>query len=1351
MTVLFTLTGSILSVHATEAVTAPVLPVITSFEALPAATAAQVYENKPELTEVTAAFPATLSVTLDSAETASSLPVTWVCSEDYANTSAASYLFTPVWDTAAYTLSPSLNAAEEVPHITVMVNAVYASVTLVSPDKAAAELDTLAKTKNILALVYLCDSYDVKKEPGSSAETLLTVNSGQSVQITGVTTDSLRNIWYQTTMDISGTSYTGYVERDFLAYSDEELINFEHRHINSFLFRSAEPAGADPYQDVNQFPASYQTSLKALKDAHPNWTFVKMDTELVWSDAVKNENTKEKSLISSRVNAAWKTGAYDNSWAFPSDGILSYYMDPRNFLTDSAVFQFELLSFNATYHTQAIVQSMLDTTFMNGLIPDDSRTYSEAFYAIGQPLNVSPFHLAARVRVEQGAGTSPLISGKYSGYEGVYNYFNIGASGQGTQAITSGLTYARGKNWNTRYLSLEGGARILSQNYISKGQDSLYLQKFNVNKYSASGVYEHQYMQNIVAPSTESSIVNKAYTNAGVINKPFVFKIPVYDSMPGSACAKPAELNEITMDKTAVTLKADATTTLTAFINGTQTPPANVTFQSTNAAVASVDSNGTVTALTPGTANITCTRSGGTTATCTVTVEKTDPPYTVPALNSIVYDPAVTLASVTLPSGWAWDNPSTIPTVAVSGYPATYTPADTAKYNTVQKSLSLAITKGTPSYTGLLPENLQTAAGNTLASLKLPAGFSWDNPTAVLSTVGAVTETASYNPDAANYNTVTGITISITVNKKAETCTTHTFGEWEHVTDAGCTTAGSDTHSCHICGYKEARELPASGHVYTAVVTKQPTETETGIRTYTCTKCGDSYTESIDRLPPSHKHSYTAAVTKEASCTEKGIKTYTCSCGDSYTEDISPLGHTYTAAVTKQPTETEDGIRTYTCSRCKTSYTETIAKLPAAHKHSYTSAVTKQPSCTEKGTKTYTCSCGDSYTEDIAAPGHNMVNGKCTRCGYTESSGSSSGSSSGTSGTGNQAAAPAAPAAPAAGTGETASSGTQTPANSTAGTSSKKKPTGDESKTTTVNMKENTVLYEETLSSIRGKDVEVVLNMGNNVSWTINGSNIVYDEANGVDMGVTLDSGNIPEPLLKKLSADDKNTIIELTLAHDGSLDFKPVLTINTAKENAGRTASLFYFNPDTQGLDYRDAVKVAENGDISFVFNHASDYAVVISDEPMDTSSVTGETTAAEEDTVVVDGKSSEEEITAGNEESGKFSTTVIVIVVIIFILVAVIGITIYLISGKKDKNEYADEETITNDRPASCTAPNENKKKDNYLDDGKNSYVDDYHEPAISKKTGKITSLSKTEAAGKSSGKKDSSFDDDEFDGFE
>ena len=1377
------------------------------------------FDAKPTLEELNASFPKELSVFPDESGSPTPIPVTWECGDDYENTEFDAYEFTPAWDTDAYPLAPSFDAYTNMPSITVYVQQGMSPVRLLDAAKAQDDLASLIAGKDIYALLYLCDTYEAKQKPGKEEAASVNISTGQSVRITGVGEDSFHNIWYQTGIDIGGSSYIGYIERDYLAYADEDLLAWEDRWISGQTYRmDAGTAQAKLPADIAQFPASYQSGLLNLKTAHPNWIFVRMETDLDWKTAVQEENKNSRSLISSSVTSSWKTADFDKSWSYPSDGILAYYMDPRNFLSENYIFQFELLSYNDTYHKESAVQSILNGTFMSGAIPGDSKgqSYAQAFCNIARQLGVSPFHLASRVRQEQGNGTSPLISGTHPSYPGVYNYFNIGATGKGSaQVIENGLKKAAEYKWTTRYLSLEGGSNIISKDYIRKGQNTLYLQKFNVSKTSPSGLYQHQYMQNIAAPSSEAVSVKKAYATAGSLNNPFVFRIPVYKNMPSSACPQPAAVKDITLNKTSLSLKAGESAVLTASIDGKpiDAPAAgsSLTFTSSNPKVASVAADGTVTAISAGTTDISCSLSGdskaGGTASCTVTVAKTDPAYTLPALNAVTYAPNQTLANIKLPSGWTWDNPSIVPTVSNQGYPATFTPSDTGKYNTVKKNLSLTVNKGVPVYT--VPSGLKASAGSTLSSIKLPAGFAWEKPETVLEKEGTVSYHASYNPDPANYQTAANIAVAVSITPKASSaCTSHTYGEWTVTTPATCTAAGIQTRSCLSCNFKETREIPAPGHDYISTITKEATETAEGIRTYTCSKCQDSYTEAIAKLPASHKHSYSSSVSKQPSCTEKGIKTYTCSCGDTYSEEIPALGHDYTSKVTKDATETAEGVRTYTCSKCQDSYTEAIAKLPASHKHSYSSSVSKQPSCTEKGIKTYTCSCGDTYSEEIPALGHDMADSKCRRCGYqapqanhnngqTNGSSSSSGGSSSTStSTSTNGSSPSGGNPPASGTTPSGSnppasgttpSGSNPPASGSSSNGGKKPAdnTSDNSaaptapaQNVTIDMKNNTVLYEETISSIRGKDIDVILNMGNSISWTINGSNIVADEANGIDMGVTPDTGSIPDALIMRASAlSTTGTVIGLSLVHNGPLDFHPVLAISTAPENAGLAANLYYYNPDSEQLEFMDAVEIDENGTICFTFSHASDYVIIISETVMtDTGVIVSDHSAGNEPSSESPSEDNDGGPLSEEEPSGLQPTTMVIIAVMLLIAIA-IGITLFFILRSKkeadddweededDEEDETDEiweeaedsasgrkEFFTEDLSTApdkkkfftedvSSLPNKGKrrktvKKDSSLDD---SDFDDYREPKKRKPVGNRPKIEPNE------------FDEDEFDGFE
>lgn len=402
-------------------------------------------------------------------------------------------------------------------------------------DEEPADIFELLNGENVQGIVYLCDYYDIKAEVGEDSETVISVPSGTTVQLIGVDADR-NGLWYYVKAAADDKEYYGYIMRHYLAISNETVLEWERNLPTTYSENNAANYTVD---DVAQFPDSYQTALYELKDKHSNWVFVRYDTGLDWNYVIENEMVDSRSLIGTYRSDNWKNGTYSKNWAYASKAAVQYCMDPRNFFDEEAIFQFEQLTFNSSYHSVEATQKILQNTFMSGIMPGSQDTYAQNFVVIGSSLSVSPFHLASRVAQEQGNGTSPLISGCYPGYEGYYNYFNIGASGSTDEAIyQSGLSKAREKGWTSPYLSIQGGAQIISQNYILKGQDTLYLQKFDVDS-SYNGLFYHQYMQNIEAPYSEAKRIAKAYQNAGAFENTFVFKIPVYQNMPSTPCRNP--------------------------------------------------------------------------------------------------------------------------------------------------------------------------------------------------------------------------------------------------------------------------------------------------------------------------------------------------------------------------------------------------------------------------------------------------------------------------------------------------------------------------------------------------------------------------------------------------------------------------------------------------------------------------------------------------------------------------------------------------------------------------------------------------------------------------------------------
>ncbi len=147
--------------------------------------------------------------------------------------------------------------------------------------------------------------------------------------------------------------------------------------------------------------------------------------------------------------------------------------------------------------------------------------------------------------------------------------------------------------------------------------------------------------------------------------------------------------------------------------------------------------------------------------------KKVADPITIPDAIEITYDPDVTLSDIALPNGWSWDDPTIVPTVANSGYKATYTPSDIDNYDYSSQNLNptieVNVNKANPSYTS--PDSLSSFWGDDLSDISLPEGFSWQDSGSV-GEIGEKTFKLIYTPsDTENYNVISDIEVLVTVNK----------------------------------------------------------------------------------------------------------------------------------------------------------------------------------------------------------------------------------------------------------------------------------------------------------------------------------------------------------------------------------------------------------------------------------------------------------------------------------------------------------------------------------------------------------------------------------------------------------
>lgn len=442
-------------------------------------------------------------------------------------------------------------------------------------DEARAALQEILEGREIMALVYMSDKYTVRREPSEESAAVHTVFSGHTMFIEDVVIDETYEAWAYVRFFAGGREQHGYVERKQLACSDEAFLQWESDYgMNpGSVSRYTADSRSQTSNGIDQFPESYQKVLKELVKNNPeaaNWTFVKQVTNLDWNTVINTQLLEDRSWVPASYPAYMREGkTKDRNWHYASRDILSYYMDPRNGLNLDGIFQFEQLTYNESCHTYEALKTFLDSTFMSSSKPApgmDDMTYADIFYAIGKDeiRKVSPFHLAVRVLQEQGQGTSPLISGTVTGFENLYNHFNIQANGGDDEIVKNGLTYAANgqirvvdektgqikwvpQPWKNAYYSILGGADVVTANYVQKGQDTIYLQKFNVGPDSQYAHHSHQYMQNIVAPTSEAKNTKKFYTSSGALDYPFVFKIPVYENMPEAACAKPTSSTNVVL------------------------------------------------------------------------------------------------------------------------------------------------------------------------------------------------------------------------------------------------------------------------------------------------------------------------------------------------------------------------------------------------------------------------------------------------------------------------------------------------------------------------------------------------------------------------------------------------------------------------------------------------------------------------------------------------------------------------------------------------------------------------------------------------------------------------------------
>lgn len=341
------------------------------------------------------------------------------------------------------------------------------------------------------------------------------------------------------------------------------------------------------------FPKSYAIPLTNLHLLHPEWNFVPIGIGDGWQTVIEKETKNPSVNVIHKSYPEYRHPSndtlYDSGYYQASVGAVCYFMDPRNFLNEEDIFQFYDFSGSGHGEKQAL-DTIFAGTFMEASVLENGSCYAEYLVEVGEEIGIDPVYLAVKLRQEQGErGTSPIISGtcgsllwqfyrdqtqttdagkpisppadghdeaELRSYDGYYNPFNISATGNGIFSIyLNAMKYAvkgtpemadewgGSPSWNTRWKALWGGAYFIQNKYISVGQSSVYLQKFNVASTDPKALYSHQYMTNVAGALSEGRTLYRSFVETEAIDSPCTFRIPVYSGMPEQPSADPANGN----------------------------------------------------------------------------------------------------------------------------------------------------------------------------------------------------------------------------------------------------------------------------------------------------------------------------------------------------------------------------------------------------------------------------------------------------------------------------------------------------------------------------------------------------------------------------------------------------------------------------------------------------------------------------------------------------------------------------------------------------------------------------------------------------------------------------------------
>ena len=613
----------------------------------------------------------------------------------------------------------------------------------------------------------------------------------------------------------------------------------------------------------------------------------------------------------------------------------------------------------------------------------------------------------------------------------------------------------------------------------------------------------------------------------------------------------------------------------------------------------------------------------------------------VPEKKDIIYDPAQTLADLSLSKGslswtvdgkeemvsgsWSWVNPTGIPEAGINSYEALFQPEDN-NYKSFTMMIDVTVAKAKP-YMETVPTAAEIIYGDRLGMSGLTGGkavrgdgrgnassltggdaevagtFAWSTPD--VKPAVSDSDTTEYEviftpADTGNYEPVT-MKIKLTVNK-AENApnmpgdTMNVAFDCKKVSDVAL---GRENWAWQDSDLGTALNV---GVVTTATAVYNGADQGNYEN--------ETVTVKITRSVCRHQQTVVKNAV-EATCTGTGYTgdTYCTEC-DQITVSgtvIPAKGHSYISVITKQPTTAEEGIRTYTCGGCGHSYTETVAKLSDGGSDS-------------EDTGSEDTGSVDSGSEDTGSKDTGSKDTESTGTGSVDTGSKNTGSTEKSNADAVEDGRDARPFLK----GENGKEGWDVIREE-----AKQAPAGEE---ITVDMNGTTKVPGSLFDLIRGEDVTVVFAMDNGITWSVNGRDVTVEGVRDIDFGVKYGEqaeGNIPVSVINNVTGEKFYT--GLSLGYDGEFGFQAVLTLNMDQKNAGLYASLYYYNEQTGEMEFICEEEIAEDGSVALTFTHASEYILVVDaktteQEPADTE--TGNVQPA--DTGIVAAPAQEENHTA-------------------------------------------------------------------------------------------------------------------------